>query len=255
MARLYVDSDKFGSGNRSATVEAFHNAVKDLVRRRLDETGGDWESFVFGKSFAAVTAADFVSVERLLLDAGHRFDWSAAISPRERPEAYKAAEGVSEEDIATFSFEHPEAQVAEADAEGREQRGQGDNVAQYPEPVTGTARYIRSPALVIKYLTEGVPEDTIAIIDDSGGTLTAPILERFRGVICAGGSTRSHLGILTREYGVPCLMNAKVSGIREGDRVMFDCTARPRTAEDYQQGREATAKVWRLPRAAQAAAE
>ena len=49
--------------------------------------------------------------------------------------------------------------------------------------------------------------------------LTAPIIEQFAGVICAGGSVRSHLGILSREYGIPCLMNARVSGAtRAGER-------------------------------------
>ncbi|RIK86574.1 MAG: hypothetical protein DCC69_06410 [Hyphomicrobiales bacterium] len=246
MTRLYVDSDKFGRANASPVVEAFHSAMREIVRDKLARSGGHWESFVFGKSFDLVTADDIRGVERMLLDAGHRFDWSAAVSPRERPDAYKPAAGVSDDDIDTFSFEHPEAIVAQADAEGREQRGQGDNVAQYPQNCVGTARYIRSPALVLKYLQEGVPEDTIAIIDDSGGTLTAPILEQFRGVICAGGSTRSHLGILTREYGVPCVMNAKVSGIRQGDTVVIETTAQPKTADDYQSGREATARVWRI---------
>lgn len=246
MTRLYVDSDKFGGTNHTATVEAFHNAIRDIVRTKFAQSGGHWESFVFGKSLDLITKEDFASVEQMMLDAGHRFDWSAAISPRERPDVYKPAEGVSDDDIATFSFEHPEAVVAEVDGEGREQRGQGDNVAQYPTMCTGTARYIRSPAQVLKYLQDGVPEDTIAIIDDSGGTLTAPLLEKFRGVICAGGSTRSHLGILTREYQVPCLMNAKVSGIKQGDTVTFDCTATPKTADDYQAGREVTARVWRI---------
>jgi signal transduction protein with GAF and PtsI domain len=71
-------------------------------------------------------------------------------------------------------------------------------------------------------LTGGVPEDTIAVIDDSGGTLTAPILGRFTGVICLGGTVRSHLGILTREYGVPCLMNAKLDGLTEGTRIAVE---------------------------------
>ena len=91
-----------------------------------------------------------------------------------------------------------------------------------------------------------MPTDTVAIIDDSGGTLTAPILEQFKGVICAGGTVRSHLGILTREYGIPCVMNAKISGIREGDRVEIESTAPAKTAEAYQNGVEMTAKVWRL---------
>lgn len=246
MTGLYVDSDKFGGTNASATVEAFHNAIRDIVRTRLAESGGHWESFVFGKSLDLITKEDFASVEQMMLDAGHRFDWSAAISPRERPEAYKAAEGMDDSDMGDFSFEHPEAVTNPAAADGLEQRGQGDNVAQYAQNCTGTARYIRSPAQVLKYLQEGVPADTIAVIDDSGGTLTAPILEQFKGVICAGGTTRSHLGILTREYQVPCVMNAKVSGIKHGDTVTIEVTALPKTADDYQSGREVTAKVWRV---------
>jgi hypothetical protein len=37
-----------------------------------------------------------------------------------------------------------------------------------------------------------------------------------------GGTTRSHLGILTREYGVPCLMAAVLDGLREGDAVTVE---------------------------------
>ena len=244
MAKLYVDADKFGAPSPSPVVDAFHGAIKDLVRRRLDEAGGDWSSFVYGGAYD-IGAEDFAAIERMLLDAGHRFAWSAAISPQERPEAYQPAEGVAD-DVGKFSFEHPDAQTTEPDAEGREQRGQGDNVVRRREDAEGVARYIRSPAQVLRYLTEGVPEDTIAVIDDSGGTLTAPILERFRGVICAGGTTRSHLGILTREYGVPCLMNAKISGIRQGDRVVIETTAAAKTAAAYQKNREMTARVWRV---------
>lgn len=243
MARLYTDTDKFGDANASATVEAFHSAVRDIVRRKLAESGGHWESFVFDKSYDLITAEDLAGVEKQLLDAGHLFDWSAAISPQERPEAYKPVAGVSDEDMADFSFEHEDASVAPAE-NGLEQRGHGDNVARYPQDCEGIARYVRSPVQVMKYLEEGVPENTIAIIDDSGGTLTAPILEQFKGVICAGGSTRSHLGILTREYGVPCLMNAKISGVKQGDTVRMECTADPKTAADYQKNVERTAKVW-----------
>jgi hypothetical protein len=244
VAKLYIDNDKYGGQGASAIVDAYHGAIKELIRRRLDETGGDWASFVFDKSYELVSAKDFAVIEKKLLSTGHRFDWSAMISVRERPDAYKAATGVGE-DLKTFSFEHPEAVVAAKDADGREQRGIGDNVVKYPKNLVGTARYIRSSDRVLEMLTKGVPADTVAIIDDSGGTLTAPILERFKGVICAGGTVRSHLGILTREYGIPCLMNAKISGIREGDRVEVESTAAAKTAEAYQTGVEMTAKVWR----------
>ena len=245
MAKLYIDGDKYAEPSASVVVDAYHAAIKDLVRRKLDEAGGDWASFVFDKSYDLVGAKDFAAIEKKLLATGHRFDWSAMISVRERPEAYKPAIGVGE-DIKTFSFEHPEAKVAPPDADGREQRGIGDNVVKYPKNLVGVARYIRSSERVLELLASGVPPDTVAIIDDSGGTLTAPILEQFKGVICAGGTVRSHLGILTREYGIPCLMNAKVSGIKEGDRVEIECTAPAKTAEAYQTGVEMTAKIWRL---------
>ncbi|MCW8196801.1 hypothetical protein F6455_18565 [Proteobacteria bacterium 005FR1] len=246
MAKLFLDSDKYGTESQSGVIAAFHGVLHDIIRQRFDESGQDWKDFVFGKANEAITKEDFDQVQQALLDAGHRFDWSAAISQKERPEAYKAADGTSDEDLASFSFHHPEAPTAEPDAEGRELRGVGDNVVRYSENTTGIARYVRSTDRVLRWLTDGVPENTIAVIDDSGGTLTAPILEQFKGVICAGGTVRSHLGILTREYGIPCLMNAKVDGIKEGDTVMFESSARAKTAEDYQSDREVTANVWRI---------
>ena len=35
-----------------------------------------------------------------------------------------------------------------------------------------------------------------------------------------GGTVRSHLGILTREYNVPCLMAAELDGLADGDEVV-----------------------------------
>ena len=60
------------------------------------------------------------------------------------------------------------------------------------------------------------------MIDDSGGTLTAPILGDFKAVVCMGGTIRSHLGILTREYNVPCLMAATLDGLQDGDSVVVE---------------------------------
>ena len=245
MGRLYGDSDKYGDQSATAIVEAFHGAIREIVRRRFAEAGQDWNDFVFGRAFELITAEDFSAVDRKLIAYGHRYSWSALKSQEERPEAYVAAAGVGD-DLATFSFEHPEAPTAPVDEAGLELRGCGDNVVSYDSDLIGTARYIRSSAAVLTYLQNGVPPGTIAVIDDSGGTLTAPILEKFTGVLCAGGTVRSHLGILTREYGIPCLMNSKLSGIREGDTVRIECTARAKTADAYQKGVEMTARVWRV---------
>lgn len=245
MPRLYGDSDKYGDQCGTAIVEAFHGAIRELVRRRWSESGKDWSDFVFGPAYTAITTEDFAAIDRKLLDYGHRYAWSALKSQQERPEAYAAADGVGE-DLANFSFEHPEAPTAPADADGLELRGCGDNVVKHDTDLVGTARYVRSSAMVLNYLQNGVPPGTIAVIDDSGGTLTAPILDQFAGVLCAGGTVRSHLGILTREYGIPCFMNSKLSGLREGDTVRMECTATAKTAEAYQKGIEMTARVWRV---------
>lgn len=243
MARLFVDTDKYADGEGPPIVAAYHSALKDLVRRKIDEAGGRWEDFVFGRDYSAITAEDMRRVEKRLLDTGHRFTVSAVISARERPDAYKPLAGAEGDE--GFSFEHPEARTAPADADGREQRGQGDNVVRYPTNTVGIARYYRTSDHVMRALKEGVPAGTIAIIDDSGGTLTAPILEQFKGVICAGGTVRSHLGILTREYGIPCFMNSKISGIREGDTVELETSAPATVAEAYQTGTDMSARIWK----------
>jgi hypothetical protein len=122
MAKLYIDNDKYGEQAASPIVEAYHSAIKDLVRRRLDEVGGDWASFVFDKSYDLIGAKDFAAVEKKLLATGHRFDWSAMISVREQPEIYKPAAD-AQGDAKDFSFEHAEAVVAAADAGGASSAG------------------------------------------------------------------------------------------------------------------------------------
>jgi phosphohistidine swiveling domain-containing protein len=90
------------------------------------------------------------------------------------------------------------------------------------------------------------PEATIAVIDDSGGTLTAPILEGFAGVICLGGTVRSHLGILAREYDVPTLMNCHVANLVDGDVVEIEVTAAPPSADAYETGDTGHARIWKI---------
>jgi phosphohistidine swiveling domain-containing protein len=246
MISLYIDNDRYGTAPATLLLETVRNAVSDLVRSKFKESGGDWAKFVFSASDRMVTAANFKDIERRILDTGYRFGWSAVISQRERPDIYKPAQGFGVE-LASFSFEHPDAIVGEADATGRMQRGEGDNVVRHPQNTRGVARYIRSSEQIIDYMKRGVPVNTIAIIDDSGGTLTAPILEQFAGIICAGGTVRSHLGILAREYGIPCLMNSKISGIVAGDAVEIESCAEATSSESYFTGGATRARVWKIP--------
>lgn len=241
--KLPIDGARHARPPASPLVEATLDLVREKVRQRLAESGMSWDDFVVSGSDALLTAQDMQDVEARILASGYRFDWSAGISPVERPEAYKPVDGAA---AGGAGFAHPDAPQGEPDAEGRTLRGQGDNVVRHKADVTGTALYVRSNDRVLDLLTNGVPPGSIAIIDDSGGTLTAPIIDQFAGVICAGGTVRSHLGILTREYNIPCLMNAKVAGIAEGDRVMIEATAEAKTTEDYQAGVERVGRIWLL---------
>ncbi len=242
MPRLLTDSDRYGREPASVLVAAVHGSVRDLVRRRWRENALAWADFAIA-SDDLLTAADFAAIDAAVLATGHRYAASAVISARERPDAYR---GAAAEQAGPFSFEHPDAPSADADDEGRTLTGIGDNVVRKPANVRGRALYVRSSEDVIALMQAGVPDGSIAIIDDSGGTLTAPILESFAGVVCAGGTVRSHLGILTREYGIPCLMNVKLAGVVTGDRIELETSAPARTADSYVRGEEMPARIWRM---------
>ena len=232
----------------SPLVEAVLSLVQDRVRRAYRESGLTWAEFRFAHTDAVITDADFAAVESTILASGHKFDWSASISVAERPEIYKSASDALAGDA---SFAHPDAPQGPLEG-GRALVGVGDNVVRHDQEIIGTARFIRSNDRVLAYLTDGVPPGTIAIIDDSGGTLTAPIIEHFAGVVCAGGTVRSHLGILSREYNIPCFMNSKIAGIVDGDQLVLEANAIAKSTEDYQQGIERVGRIWRLPRAEEA---
>ncbi len=226
---------KWGGPEQTPVVRFFHERVRALVKERRKAMGGSWTQLATDRTLELVSIADLEAIERELLATGHRFDYSATISVRESPDKYKPRPASAVESEAVPS------------ADGRREVGGGDNLVQRKDNVVGIARFIATTDQVTDMLVNGVPEQTIAVIDDSGGTLTAPILEEFTGVICLGGTVRSHLGILSREYGIPCFMNSKVDAeLRDGDRVEMETTAAAVTGESYESGKAVRAKVWKL---------
>ncbi len=201
--------DKWPRASATPTVEAFHTAIRKLVAERFAETGKSWEEVVHDPALE-LSREDFERVEAELLATGYRFEVSAVVSLNEEPDKYKPLEGPAS------------AEKHDTDEQGRPVLGTGDNVFRAKADVEGVARFVSTVEKVMEMLTEGVPPNTVAVIDDSGGTLTAPILGDFAGVVCMGGTIRSHLGILTREYGVPCLMAAQLDGLQDGDKVVVE---------------------------------
>jgi hypothetical protein len=228
-----VLSGKWSKPAQTHTVEFFHSRVRNLVAERLAHSGKTWEEAVVDPSLE-LTRDDFEKIEAELLATGYRFEMSAQISLKENPEKYTPLPGV------------PDSGRQDADDQGRLIVGSGDNVFQTKEDVVGTARFISTVETVMEMVVNGVPAETIAVIDDSGGTLTAPILEGFAGVICMGGTVRSHLGILTREYGVPCLMAAELDGLNDGDRVQVEYT-KPAVDAYAEQSEGARSRIWKMP--------
>jgi phosphohistidine swiveling domain-containing protein len=212
----------------------FNSAVRELAARRFAATGGVWKDTVFERQFELFSLDDARGVEQDALDSGYRFDFSATASLEGEPHKYKrperAAAGFSDGEVSG----------------GRRQVGVGDNVIRKPTTVVGPVALISRIEQVMDYLDDGVPPGTIAVIDDSGGTLTAPILEGFAGVICLGGTVRSHLGILAREYDVPMLMNCKLDTLRDGDVVEIEVTVAPPAADAYEIGDTGHARIWKI---------
>jgi phosphohistidine swiveling domain-containing protein len=205
-ARPYPDI--WARESATPVVERYHSAIRALVAEKFAASGKTWEEAVESRILEP-SAEELAQIEADLLAEGYKFDVSATISLKEEPDKYKPLAGIAN------TGEH------EVDEQGRPIVGTGDNVFKAAD-ITGTARYISDVEKVMEMLTGGVPENTVAIIDDSGGTLTAPILGQFKAVVCMGGTVRSHLGILTREYNVPCLMNATLDGLTDGDEVTVE---------------------------------
>lgn len=93
------------------------------------------------------------------------------------------------------------------------------------ERVQGIARSLREPSQVVEVIEN--PEllrDMVAIVKDQGVTLLGPLMGEIRAIISTSGTPRSHLGIVSREYQVPCLMGALLSReIPDGAEVLIEC--------------------------------
>ncbi|WP_040798155.1 PEP-utilizing enzyme [Nocardia higoensis] len=225
---------KWGAGETLPLPSRYNRAVRELVARRAAELELNWATDVFTRSAELFSAEDARAIEQEVLDSGYRFEFSATASLDAEPEKYRKLEAGSK----TF--------VVDDDGADEGLRGRGDNVIATAENTVGTVLRISRIEHVMQLLTDGVPPGTIAVIDDSGGTLTAPILEGFHGVICLGGTVRSHLGILAREYNVPTLMNCRIEGLEDGDRVELETTAAPPAADAYETGDTGHARIWKL---------
>lgn len=93
-------------------------------------------------------------------------------------------------------------------------------------PVEGVWRMLHSPDDVLALMDTGA-DGVIAGVQDAGATFLAPIFDELTAVVCMSGTPSSHIGIVSREYQVPCIMATTVTGDlpADGTTVLVDCTA------------------------------
>ena len=84
---------------------------------------------------------------------------------------------------------------------------------------------MESPEDVLELMDSGA-EGIVALVRDAGATFLAPIYHELAGVVCTSGTPRSHIGIVSREFQVPCVMACRFAGDEpvDGSIVELDCS-------------------------------
>lgn len=101
--------------------------------------------------------------------------------------------------------------------------GQGEKVFDH-DPVRGTLRHLESPDDVLALLDTGA-DGVVALVRDAGATFLSPIFHELTAVVCTSGTRRSHIGIVSREFQLPCVMGTSFNGDEptDGTTVEVDC--------------------------------
>jgi signal transduction protein with GAF and PtsI domain len=91
--------------------------------------------------------------------------------------------------------------------------------------VRGRFTPLEGPDDVLALMDSGA-EGVLALVRDAGATFLAPIYHELTGIICTSGTVRSHIGIVSREFQVPCVMGCQFVGDEPapGSEVELDCS-------------------------------
>jgi signal transduction protein with GAF and PtsI domain len=93
--------------------------------------------------------------------------------------------------------------------------------------VRGAWRPLDSPDDVLALMDDGdaFNDGVIAVVADAGATFLAPVFDDLTAVVCLSGTPLSHIGIVSREYEVPCIMATTLTEQPgSGATVEVDCS-------------------------------
>jgi phosphoenolpyruvate-protein kinase (PTS system EI component) len=90
--------------------------------------------------------------------------------------------------------------------------GSGIKAFTSEQGATGTIRFLDSPDEVLEFV-EGPDVESTVIISRGGTTtfMSPALMAGVAGLITLQGAPESHLGILSREFGIPCVMSTTFS--------------------------------------------
>ena len=88
--------------------------------------------------------------------------------------------------------------------------GTGVNAFTSEVGATGTIRFLDSPEEVLDFIDGPDVESTVVISRGGTTTFMSPaLMSGVAGLITLQGAPESHLGILSREFGIPCVMSTQ----------------------------------------------
>lgn len=126
--------------------------------------------------------------------------------------------------------------------------GVGLNVHETAAPVEGRVKWLDSPDEVLDFVEEEDDLSDVVVIVRGGTTtfLTPALTAGVCGIVTLQGAPESHLGIVSREYGIPCVMSVAFDkGVRtsrgevvpaDDARIKLDSTTRPKATVSVEIG-------------------
>jgi len=102
--------------------------------------------------------------------------------------------------------------------------GRGTKVFDAPV-VHATMRTMETVDDVLDLMDAGA-EGVVVLVRDAGATFLAPLYHELAGIICTSGTLRSHIGIVSREFQVPCIMGVTFTDGEpaDGATIELDCS-------------------------------
>ncbi len=86
---------------------------------------------------------------------------------------------------------------------------EGYNAFETKKTPSGTVKYLPDPQAVLALISSGKLKEHILLVQGGTTTFLTPALSMGSiGVITLSGAPESHLGILSREFQMPCIMTA-----------------------------------------------